>query len=408
MRIPLAVGLIGMFSPVTAFQLPANASSDSRLALGIQVSRSQLKAAIGASANYLGRVCGPTGMFVYAINTASGRSSPSYNVVRHAGAIYALAAFNRSHPDRKTVEAMIRAATFLQMRYIRPDIRSNALAVWSQPMSAKAEAELGAAGLGLAALAEVHRVEPSAVQLVNLQSIGRFVISLQKADGSFYSKYRADSGPVGDWQSLYYPGEAALGLISLYELDHSHEWLVAAGRALSYLARSRANTRVLPPDHWVLIATAKFLPYYGVSASPASRAELIGHAVHIGSSFLPEQIMGRDPALDGTFEPTGRTTPTATRLEGMLAVLEFLPDDSTGLRRRIEIAVQRGIAFLLRAQITSGPYAGGMPAVMRSSASGVAEANPLTSEVRIDYVQHALSAWIRYQALLERESSSRH
>ena len=32
-----------------------------------------------------------------------------------------------------------------------------------------------------------------------------------------------------DSQVLYYPGEATLGLISLYEIDHSKQWLTAAG-----------------------------------------------------------------------------------------------------------------------------------------------------------------------------------
>jgi len=42
--------------------------------------------------------------------------------------------------------------------------------------------------------------------------------------------------------------------------------------------------------------------------APASRAELIAHASHIVSGFLPGQIASVDPALDGAFDPTGRTT----------------------------------------------------------------------------------------------------
>jgi hypothetical protein len=44
-------------------------------------------------------------------------------------------------------------------------------------------------------------------------------------------------------EHLYYPGEAALGLISLYDLNHACEWLIAAGKALSFLARTRAGLR---------------------------------------------------------------------------------------------------------------------------------------------------------------------
>lgn len=44
-----------------------------------------------------------------------------------------------------------------------------------------------------------------------------FIVSMQRHDGSLFSKRVP---PVGGKESLYYPGEAALGLIDLYELDH--------------------------------------------------------------------------------------------------------------------------------------------------------------------------------------------
>jgi hypothetical protein len=93
----------------------------------------------------------------------------------------------------------------------------------------------------LVALAEVNEAKPGTIPLAQLQALGRFVLFLQRDDGSFVSRYFAGGGPVPNWESLYYPGEAALGLISLYKADPSREWLVAAARALSYLARTRAG-----------------------------------------------------------------------------------------------------------------------------------------------------------------------
>jgi hypothetical protein len=317
--------------------------------------------------------------------------------------MYALGMFNNFHPDSKAVSAMVRASAFLRKNYIGPDARSNTLVVWSKPLPVKSDADLGASGLGLVALTGVEQAQPNTIPLDDLRALGRFVIFLQKSDGSFASKYRADTGPVGDWQSLYYPGEAALGLIALYEIDHSDEWLIAAGRALSYLARSREGAREVPPDHWALIATAKFVPHLDeISVRDrisccASRTELIAHAARISRSFLTEQIAEAPGAkLNGGFDPGGRTTPTATRLEGLLATLEFLPADAADLRSQIDAAVQRGIAFLLRAQIATGSYAGGMPQTVLDAGSNSQDVGH-GSDVRIDYVQHALSAWLRYQ-----------
>jgi hypothetical protein len=182
----------------------------------------------------------------------------------------------------------------------------------------------------------------------------------------------------------------------MYEADHSRQWLDAAAKALSYLAKSRAGISTVPPDHWALIATAKLLPYCEKAACPTSRRQLIQHAIQICNSILREQITSPFRSrLDGAFDTDGRTAPAATRLEGLLAALEFLPKEYNELREKIETATAKGIAFLLRAQIKSGPYVGGMPGAEVS-------ADEEASTIRIDYVQHALCAWLRYRELLQK------
>lgn len=348
--------------------------------------------AIELAAHYLENVCDETGKFTYLVNPNSGKVSPEYEIIRHAGAIYSLAMFNQSQPDRQAVDTMVKAAAFMRANYIGPDAGSNALAVWSEPLPKKSNAELGGAGLGLIALAALDQAVPNTVPLADLEGLGRFILFLQKSDGSFTEKYSPDSGPDEDYNVLYYPGEAALGMISLYELDHQSEWLVAAGKALSYLAKSRVHFRTLPPDHWALLATGRFLQNCPESDCPVSRAELIEHAARICDRMLRDQVgSAPDARRNGAFDTNGKTTPSATHLEGLLAALEYLPDDATERRGRIEAAIDHGIAFLLAAQITAGPYAGGMPGAVSSA--------PHAAEIRIDYVQHALSAWLRYRTM---------
>jgi hypothetical protein len=358
--------------------------------------RAQINQAIALSGGYLERACGPDGKFVYAIETYNGERASSYNIVRHAGAMYALAMLNRSTPDRKAVDAMVRAATFMRHNYIGPGPHPGQLVVWSEPTAPHSEAELGATGLGLVALTAVWKVSPKSVPLEDLQALGHFALFLQKDDGSFASKYRPDTGPE-DWDSLYYPGETALGLIGLYEIDHSRQWLNAAARALSYLARSRAKISPVPPDHWALIAMAKVLPYCDKISCPVSREELLEYANQICNSIVHDQLRNPVATMDGAFDATGRTAAVATRMEGLLAALEFMPKDE--FHEKVDAAAGRGIAFLLRAQIKSGPYAGGVPGAYLAGAPG-------TSEIRIDCVQHALSAWVRYQKLASERSKT--
>ena len=364
-----------------------------------QSAHERLGTAIRLSADYLIRACGADGRFVYQIDPDSGRASASYNIVRHAGAIYALDMYNRTYVDAGSVSAMRRAAEYMQTRYISSQMQPDVSIIWTKPLPLKSEASLGAAGLGLTALTAAERSDHAVISTAQLTGIARFVTFLQRPDGSFASRYRAESGPESDWESLYYPGEAALGLISLYETTGSKEWLIAAGMALSHLARSRVGVRNLPPDHWALIATAKFLPHYSESSCPSSRAELVEHAARLSAMFVDQQIWNAvDNRLNGGFDRGGRTTPTAIRLEGLLAALEALPKSDEALRTRIGEVVQRGVDFLERAQITSGPYAGGIPgSVIKSPVGGAGAA-----AIRIDYVQHALCAWLGYEQMLAR------
>jgi hypothetical protein len=377
---------------------------------GEPVSNTAVDQAIRLAADYTKRNCDGTGKFVYRVNLKTHQSSSHYDPLRHAGTMYGLGMYNHYVADSNAVAAMVRAGGLLRSQYMergpKPDLQC--LIVWSSPPTnwgpfsrGALTTDLGGNGLGLIALTELDKVQPEWISVADLEAMGRFILRLQKADGSFYHRFRDQRGPVKNWECLYYPGEAACGLISLYEADHSQEWLNAAGKALSYLAKSRVGMQTVPDDHWALMATARLLPYYNPSNCPATRAELVHHAVQICQAMLSEQVTNApDSNLNGAFNEDGRTTPTATRLEGLLAALEFLPDDQGKLREQVNVCVRRGINFLLRAQFKTGEYAGGMPgAIARKSGKDAQSAAFEPKDIRIDYVQHAMCAMIRFQKL---------
>jgi len=146
-----------------------------------------------------------------------------------------------------------------------------------------------------------------------------------------------ETGPVEHFQSPYYPGEAALGFIALYETDHSREWLTRAGKALSYLAKNSPEHLNGEVDQWALIAIAKLLPYCDQDACPgASPKELTQYSIQVCNWIVHNQLRNPASPLDGAFDPSGETAPVGARLEGVLAALEFLPNDE--FHRRVEAA----------------------------------------------------------------------
>jgi hypothetical protein len=368
------------------------------------------RAAAGLSAGYLVDSVGDDGRFVYLVNMNPEVEVPEqYNILRHGGTIYSMGQYYQLEPDDEVLSAMMRAGRYLQAEAVKPvPGEDDMLAVWSDPLEERkrpVQAKLGGAGLGLVALLSIEEAQPGFTPLDDLRGIGRFIAYLQKDDGSYYSKYiPSEGGRWDEWESLYYPGEAALGLVMLHELDPSDEWLVPAAKTLEYLARTREGQTDVPADHWALLATEKLLDLEDGEALPVSRELLTDHAIQIADKILSTQIISpARPEVDGGFARNGGTTATATRLEGLQAVLAFLPADHEA-RPRIQIAVDRGIAFLLRTQVTEGEFAGAFPRTLvrrDEDAEDAEEFNETATEVRVDYVQHALSALVRNVWLTE-------
>lgn len=371
------------------------------------IAPARLDPAMHAAANYLTKQMLANGQFRYRVNLNSQVVvPPKYNMLRHAGTMYALAQYQQRYPKPEVKDCLSAATRFLRSQIAEIKDVPEVLAVWSDPRIHRGtdarKCKLGGTGLGLVALCQLESASlTTGMAKQQLEWMGNFLLFMQKDDGGFYSFYLpAGAGRDDRWTSLYYPGEAALGLLMLDELQPHEDWRLGAYEALSYLAATRRGASTVPADHWALIATDKLLRKESIEVD---RDRLFGHAIQIIRGMLHEQGGQRDDAvLDGCFSSDGRTTPTATRLEGLLALLSPLSARHPAIAREVEQACHRGMAFLLRAQHHTGEAKGAIPRAVRridKDAPGwTSTFNDRATEVRIDYVQHALSAMIGYRA----------
>jgi len=368
-------------------------------------------AAAKSAADYIRRVNDAAGRFAYVVNLDP--QVPvvrDYSILRHEGAIYALGMYDDLFPDPANIEVMRRAVGYMR-KCCYVELDGGALIAINEPDSVANRAELdslklGGAGLGLLALTTLERKVPGSVAMEEMQKISRFGQSLMRWDGAFYALYSLpDERPTQLEKSLYYPGEMAKGWVAYYELhpDAADEFN-AAVKGLLHLARIRARAGSAPADHWALLATARLFKAAERNGVEIPRAALIDHALQICHTILEEARSPQPiPAMEGSLAPAGAVTPTATRIEGLLAALTFLPPDHP-IVPHVRAAIDRGIDFLVRAQVKDGPFAGGLPqAIVRLPDDGLAATrafNAQATEIRIDYVQHSLSAMVQY---LQRE-----
>jgi hypothetical protein len=278
------------------------------------------------------------------------------------------------------------------------------MAMWSTPEYerhiSENQAKLGGAGLGIVALSQLYKLDPNPEILEEMKAMGNFIVFMQKDNGSFYSKYIPGKGGRNDeFHSLYYPGEAILGLITLYEYDKSGQWLATAIQGIRYLANLRKDQQEVPGDHWALIASKQLLKSQRIREDSELKKLIINHAIQICKSLMTEQVTDTNkPDIYGAYSYVGATTSSSTALEGLIASLHFIPREMD-IHHEIELSVNICIDFLLRAQIKEGVYSGAFQYAIgfyTGKRKDVKAFNKLKTSVRIDYVQHALSALIQY------------
>ncbi|MEE9385483.1 MAG: hypothetical protein V3V08_18905 [Nannocystaceae bacterium] len=362
--------------------------------------------------DYLVRETSPTGRLTYRRHLDGRKMAAKYNVLRHSGTMYALGMLSqRKLMNEESAAALARTAKYLQTEHLR-DVKGHdgVKAMFSKKSeesskSTTPEAKLGGAGLGILGLLAAREQDPESVALDDLQALARFILMMMKEDGSFHSKWSADRQFDFAFKSLFYPGEAILGLVALYHVDHDLRWIEAAVKGAGRLVISRRGQARPPPDHWLLIASAALLPVYEKVNSPlVPEKELYDHVAKIAGQMIEDQertFRKDDPIVQGAFDRAGRCTPAATRLEGLVALYGLARErGDTVLQARIKPALIRGGEFTIRCQIESGPMRGGVVRAARAM-KGDSRFNRRQREIRVDYVQHAMSALLGIARLCE-------
>jgi hypothetical protein len=352
------------------------------------IDHGQLIASARAGGEFLVRIMRDDGSFRYAVDPwLASESRSAYNVVRHCGTAAALFEVAAATGEDRFLHAALRAMTYLDGWY-RPSGTEGLTYVLDKDGKAK----LGAFGLALLALSRKLEAAPEPADRERALQIGRQIVAMQQPDGAFDSYLRINGNEPTGSVSLYYPGEAMLGLARVAALGIDEGFLAAAHRGADYLIASRQGRTKLPPDAWLIQAL-------DVLHRTDPKPSYVEHAMAISKSMLADQY-GPDapPIYAGGFggEPI-RSTRTTARIEGIVAAcrLGFRVGDPRA--SEYLAAIQRTVPHLLPMQYDAdnGFFLDDPAAVAGAMRGGLDDA-----EIRIDYVQHHISAMLGLAGLL--------
>jgi hypothetical protein len=349
------------------------------------VTTERVTESLRAAGEYLTRSIRDDGSYCYEYLPRDDRCSNNYNLLRHAGTTYSLFQIHRRLPNPRFAAAAERATNWLRQR-TRP-VRDDAARVF---LLEGRKAKLGAAGLTLIALVERERAVGDGKDRELMTKLADFIISQQRDDGYFASFF--DWGPeaeVPSHNSIYYPGEALLGLIRLYELDAQPRFLAAAQLGTEFLVKHRwrwGGVEVqVPPDAWLTQAVAELDT---IAPEPWLR-DYAYEIVRGTDQTMLRAEEGTEPDFVGG--PSGglalpRVTPAGSRSEGLTAAWRMANNRGQRDRARwLKRASLRAARFQLNQQYReeNSFY---LPRPTR--VLGGFRETPVDPMVRIDTVQH--------------------
>jgi hypothetical protein len=352
-----------------------------------------LLAAVRRGADYLVRILDAQGRYVYMYHSVDDRNDASYGWLRHAGTTYAL--FEAY--EQLGVPAYLDKGE-LALKYLVAHLRDDPASQGKYALDTNDEEQqkVGGAGLALLALTKHAAVTGKRDDLETMRALARLIVKQQYEDGHFRCNgdLEQEPGKKLKREPVYYPGEAVLGLMRLYAIDPQPSYLDAARRAADWVIHQRdeyVSEDNQEHDHWMSYANNEL---YRVTQDPA----YLEHSMKIARAIEKKQRTQADaPAPDfvATFYD-GQTTPASTRVEAYdadIALARFAHKPDAWL---LKLAIPVASSMLGQQFDPDNDYWLKNPA----RAEGGVRESLFVHDVRIDYVQHAMSAWLHLARIL--------
>lgn len=205
------------------------------------------------STAYLLRQLQEDGSFVYGYDPRSGETLKGYNILRHAGTLWAMACRYRTAPSEELAAGIRSAAGYLLSQVVTQNDCAYIYETTSD------EIKLGGCGLAVIALTECADLFPELDCADVCRELGRGILSMMDTEsGEYWHVLNADFSRKESFRTVYYDGEATFALCRLYGLTGEAQWLEAACAAADRFI-TEDYTRY--GDHWVSYAMNELTKY---------------------------------------------------------------------------------------------------------------------------------------------------
>ncbi|MDR7855942.1 hypothetical protein [Tissierella sp.] len=347
---------------------------------------------------YFKNVVNKNGKYIYSYLPDKNKKENQYNILRHAGTTYSILETYELMPDEELLKTAELAINFFIDKVKNFEINGNLVSAVIDRDIIK----LGGNALGIIMLAKYTQITGNFGHLTLMQRMARWICETQDELGRFIiQKQQFSTKEVYNFTSDYYPGEAILSLVRLYEIDGNEDWLDCAELAAHYLIKIRDKSKDMDTilhDHWLL---------YGLNELYKSRPQELyfNHVMLITKSIMKSQVIDNKeyPYWNGAYSiPHIRleSTPTACRSEGLCAAYSLFHDEGNDIEaNKIKTAIEEGIRFQLQTQLRPESV---VNYKNKNLCIGAFQRGLKQYDLRIDFTQHNISSMIAYYKILSK------
>ena len=315
-------------------------------------------------ADLLSKMVKDDGKFIYGYKGPDTKEEiPGYNILRHAGCIWAMLIVNEVVPKKKYVEKSKLALDWMIRKHIKP-YKDHMVVIQN------GHAKLGGNGLAILALMKYHNLKQDDEKYLRVAFELMNYIRWCCTDSSgqlLYHKRNIEYDVSTPFTSEFYPGEATLGLCEFIKLVNMRPFNRLIDMVIDYHFRLRRMAGHIR-DHWMMQAIEKS----GLSEKYQKYAD----------DIVYEEIRsGHSP----------KSCAAACRSEAMISYINMMtPEQNAKRGETVERSLNEYIKYQMSMQITEGMHKGGF-------------IWSLTNEmIRCDAIQHNICSFIRYYGLLKR------
>jgi len=362
------------------------------------ITRRQLLESAWLAARHLAMHTASNGRMGYHYRPVVDKFSDGYNIMRHAGAMWGLFVAYKATGDKELLAAGQRALDYLEPFIVSPPDNSKLMIVKEGKQSF-----LGTNALTAMALTEIPQEVLTPDWKEKRDKLGNAVIAFQAPNGLVYETYDevAEGGPPPAKQPRYYPGEAFLSLMALYNFDGQKKWLDAAKKAAETQMREWDKDKKQQPDAWVVQAMVKLFDATKDKRLPSYVLEQASwHFAHQWGMPEKKEKMPFEDYFGGADNSTPpRSTPTSARNEADIEAWHLAKSvNDAAMSQKLGDSVLAGYWDNMIDQfLPDTSYFLPKP----EKALGGIRGALISDDIRIDYDQHFLTSAINGLDLAE-------